>query len=196
MTSRVALEELRSASICDAALRLLSTKGFAGIRVQDIADEAGVSKGTIYLYFKSLEEILEKTFETVVEGLFVRLRREMAAVTSFPEGIEVVARAHMEYFSERQDFFRVFLSMAEPLGEKRLRGFRSYARYVGQLLPLLEAAQSRGELRLTDTTRTAIAITAVLRDLVLQRLSEESPRPLDQDVAFAREMICGGMVRA
>jgi AcrR family transcriptional regulator len=49
----------RPDEVLDAALALFIEKGFAATRVEDIARRAGVSKGTVYLYFPSKEEILE-----------------------------------------------------------------------------------------------------------------------------------------
>lgn len=50
--------ETRPDELLDAALKLFIEKGFAETRVEEVAIEAGVSKGTVYLYFKSKEEIL------------------------------------------------------------------------------------------------------------------------------------------
>ncbi|MFN2240363.1 MAG: TetR/AcrR family transcriptional regulator, partial [Thermoanaerobaculia bacterium] len=45
------VEEFRSESIQDAAIRVIARKGIAGASMNEIAEEAGISKGTIYLYF-------------------------------------------------------------------------------------------------------------------------------------------------
>jgi len=47
------VEEFRKESICDAAMRVVARKGMKNVTVQDIADEAGVAKGTVYIYFQS-----------------------------------------------------------------------------------------------------------------------------------------------
>lgn len=49
--------EFRSAEILDAALSLFVEKGFRATKIADIANEAGVAKGTVYLYFKNKEDI-------------------------------------------------------------------------------------------------------------------------------------------
>src|ERR1700712_4608559 len=51
--------EARPDEVLDAALALFIEKGFAATRVEDIATRAGVSKGTVYLYFPSKESLLE-----------------------------------------------------------------------------------------------------------------------------------------
>ena len=59
--------ETRRKSILDAALKEFESKGFAGALVEDVAREAGISKGTIYSYFESKDAILMGLAEEVVE---------------------------------------------------------------------------------------------------------------------------------
>jgi AcrR family transcriptional regulator len=51
--------EARRDEVLDAALELFTEKGFAATRVEDVAQKAGISKGTIYLYFPSKEALME-----------------------------------------------------------------------------------------------------------------------------------------
>lgn len=53
-------------SVVDAALRLFAERGYLGVRVQDIAREAGVSRATFYKYFSEREEILAGLFERLL----------------------------------------------------------------------------------------------------------------------------------
>src|SRR5215469_12027017 len=55
-------KDARPAEILDAALKVFAEKGFAGARMEDIASRAGVTKGTIYLYFENKEAV----FKTLV----------------------------------------------------------------------------------------------------------------------------------
>jgi AcrR family transcriptional regulator len=55
-------KQARPAEILDAALKVFAEKGFAGARMEDIARRAGVTKGTIYLYFENKEAV----FKTLV----------------------------------------------------------------------------------------------------------------------------------
>ncbi|MCP3925306.1 MAG: TetR/AcrR family transcriptional regulator [Desulfobacterales bacterium] len=52
-------KEEKRAEILDAAIRTFAKKGTGGAKIEDIAKEAGVGKGTVYLYFKNKEEILQ-----------------------------------------------------------------------------------------------------------------------------------------
>src|ERR671922_2804990 len=64
--------------IIDAAVRVFARNGFYNSRVSDIAREAGIASGTIYLYFKTKEEILVTLFRERMAAFVAQLRREIA----------------------------------------------------------------------------------------------------------------------
>src|ERR1700759_3068260 len=66
-------KQARPAEILDAALKVFAEKGYAGTRMDDIARRAGVTKGTIYLYFESKEAVFKSlvrdTIGTTLAGV-------------------------------------------------------------------------------------------------------------------------------
>lgn len=63
MTTRSAKKARRQQDILLAALHVFSRDGFSAARTDDVAEEAGVSKGTLYLYFKSKEDMFKAVIE-------------------------------------------------------------------------------------------------------------------------------------
>ena len=59
-------KQARPAEILDAALKVFAQKGFAAARMDDIAKAAGVTKGTIYLYFENKEEVFKSLVRETV----------------------------------------------------------------------------------------------------------------------------------
>ena len=73
-------KEARPAEIVAAALQLFADRGFAATRLEDVATVAGVSKGTVYLYFEGKEQL----FEAVVrEAIAPNIDRMQALVDAF-----------------------------------------------------------------------------------------------------------------
>lgn len=68
---RVDARQKRQA-IAAAALQVFSRKSYGDTRIQDIADEAGIGKGTIYEYFRDKAEILHEIFETEFRSILER----------------------------------------------------------------------------------------------------------------------------
>jgi len=187
------VEQFRCQSIREAAMRVVSRKGYDHITVQDIADEAGVAKGTVYLYFKSREDVLEKTMSFSFEDFHVMIREAIGRGTTFRDRVEQVVQAQLEYFEQNQEFFRLYLAMAEPLGERRLRKHASYRTHIAQLVSMVEMAVEKDEVRAQPPERIAVAIASVVRDIGLQRMAEKNRRPIAEDIEFVRDFICRGI---
>ncbi len=68
--------------IINAAIRVFAEKGFFNAKVADVAREAGVADGTIYLYFKNKDDLLISLFETKMEEILVRFSAAIEPVTS------------------------------------------------------------------------------------------------------------------
>ena len=69
MNARVADAQDRKSQILEAARRLMVKQGSADIVMDDIAEEAGVSKGTLFLYFEDKEALFSSVFEDIVDRL-------------------------------------------------------------------------------------------------------------------------------
>lgn len=185
--------EFRKQTICDAALRAVARKGMTNVTVQDIADEAGVAKGTVYIYFHSRDEILARTMDAATEQLLAELSTACQSCRGFRDILQHRVRAQLQHFENHRDFFRLYLAMSEPFGEKRLKKYPTYQSYLEQLGKVLDAAIARGEIRHTDVERLSIAISSVIRDIALHRLIERQPPPLEDDVTFAVDFIMRGI---
>lgn len=71
----------RPAELLDAALDLFVEKGFAATRVEEVAARAGVSKGTLFLYFASKDELFKAVVRENISGRFAEWRVEMNGFT-------------------------------------------------------------------------------------------------------------------
>jgi TetR/AcrR family transcriptional regulator, fatty acid metabolism regulator protein len=192
-TKEDVVEEFRKQSICEAAMRVVARKGMKDVTVQDIADEAGVAKGTIYIYFDSRDEILSRTMENATASLVNKLGLACQECRGFRETLERRVRTQIKHFDDNRDFFRLYLAMAEPFGERRLKQHPTYQTYLGQLQKLVTEAIARGEIRTANVERLSIAISSVIRDIILHRMIEREPPPLDQDVQFAVDFVMRGI---
>src|SRR5919112_569049 len=67
-------------AILRSAIRVFSQNGYFNSKVADIAREAGIADGTVYLYFKSKEEILHSIFDRAMEEFILEARRQIEAL--------------------------------------------------------------------------------------------------------------------
>lgn len=90
-------------------MRVIARKGMASATIAEIAEEAKIAKGTIYLYFRDRDELVEKTFETAIAQLHARVEQAMAAGGTFEEKLRGYITAKLTFFQDHRDFFRLFL---------------------------------------------------------------------------------------
>ncbi len=74
---RARRKEARPGELIDAALSLFVEKGFAATRVEEVAARAGVSKGTLFLYFPSKEELFKALVRHTISGRFSEWNEEL-----------------------------------------------------------------------------------------------------------------------
>src|SRR3954452_21671920 len=110
------VQEYRVQSIQEAAMRVIARKGMSSATMAEIASEAGIAKGTIYLYFRDRDELVEKTFETAIGELHNRVDAALELGGSFEARFRNVIAAELAFFRENAEFFRLYISLRMPEG--------------------------------------------------------------------------------
>lgn len=106
-------KEAKRLALIDAALAVFSRVGFAAAKIDDVADEAGVSKGTVYLYFESKEKLFEGMVKSKMMPMLDHVEEVMAQST---QTATERLRAHMTFFytkildSDRRQIMRLIMS--------------------------------------------------------------------------------------
>ena len=108
-------KEARPAEIVAAALAVFSQRGFAATRLEDVADRAGTSKGTIYLYFATKEAQFEAVVRAMISPILDRV--DLAVRDSDPGSAEllrhVIETVYREMVaSERRQIMRMMIAEA------------------------------------------------------------------------------------
>ena len=193
------VQEFRIQTIQEATMRVIARKGMAAATVQEIADEAGVAKGTIYLYFRDRDELVEKTFEGAITELMQRIDAVLDQAMPFDEKIRAIVGAQLSFFSANREFFRLYLSLrlAEgPATRQRRQKQHCHPQYrvrAERLAGVLKAAMERGEIREVDPYRLAVFIIEGSTAVILERLSESSSPSDSADVEFIAGLVLDGV---
>jgi len=175
MTGRSAKNEVvegfRTQTILEAALRVIARKGRAGATMLEIAREAGIAKGTIYLYFRNRESLLDRVSEFAQEGLLAELDRILQEPRPFPEQLRTLVRTKFAFLAKNLEFFRVYLAIRSPEGVP-CHGKIDHEAYLGRLAAFFAEAMDRGEIRRMDPARLALFFTQGVSGILFQRIEE------------------------
>ena len=134
--------------ILDAATRVFAERGFFAAQVADIARRAGIAAGTVYLYFRSKDELLITLFDRTMQAAIHEGRDALAEVTDPAERLRTIARLHLERLGQDRNLAIVFqvelrqsTKFMARLSATRLRD------YLGLIRETIAAGQEQGVFR-------------------------------------------------
>lgn len=196
-------KEARPGELLDAALDLFVEKGFAATRAEEVAARAGVSKGTLFLYFQSKEELFKAVVRENISGRFTEWRAELETF----EGTTSELLAYcMNSWWERVGLTRASgltkLMMSEAKNFPDIAAF--YQQEVimpghGLIRSILQRGVDRGEFRPMDLDYAVYVVIAPMIFLILSRhsggvcLSSEIDLDPQKYIAFQVETILNGI---
>jgi TetR/AcrR family transcriptional regulator, fatty acid metabolism regulator protein len=135
-------------AILRAATNVFARKGFFNSKVSDIAAAAGIADGTVYLYFKSKDEILHSIFDRAMADFIAEGKRELETIDEPVDKLRRVAELHLERLGADRDLAIVF--QVELRGStKFMQEFSAagFAEYLDIIKRTIEDGQRAGQFR-------------------------------------------------
>lgn len=160
-------KQQRKKRILDAALECFSTKGYYASTVDDIVKFCGLSKGAVYNYFKSKEEIFLSLLEERNERVMEKLKEELAVISSPLEKLKHWIHSDIPYDAKKKKFMHVhiesWLYASDAPDVQRVLKERFDASF--QLTEdIIRQGQEQGEIRPAIEPRAAAAMFWSLHD--------------------------------
>ena len=188
-TKQQVVSEFRRAEILDAARKVFARQGFERGMMDEIAREAGIAKGTVYLYFRSKQEIFRAVLEHNMKVLRQETLSRVDAASTLHAKIRAFVQARMENAEASKDFFRIMDSEERNLAMTRSQ-YRDFLREpVAHLTAAIEAASRSGEIRRVAADSVAWMVADAVRGSIQRRLLGANQSSLEEDVAFITEMV-------
>lgn len=159
-------KEARPAEIVAAAFEVFAEKGFAGARLDEIAARAGVSKGAVYLYFETKEELFRAV---VTQGVAPNVEAVLATLAQHPGPFAPLVELLAERMAQVVSTTPVGGVVKMVIGEAR--NFPELARIwhdqlvvkaLGAVSAVIASAQARGEVRPGDPRMYAVSLISPL----------------------------------
>jgi TetR/AcrR family transcriptional regulator, fatty acid metabolism regulator protein len=196
-TKEKVVERYRRDTIQSAAQRVIARRGLAGSSMDAIAREAGVAKGTLYLYFKDRDDLLDQAAGRILDELLERLKGVLAGGRPLRESLRELVLTKFDFFDANHEFLRVYMALrigggVEAHHRRRTRPRPQYRRYLELLTEYLSAATVRGEMKAFDPARVALFF-AEGTTAILQRRLEDTERPPKEDVEWIVDLLLNGL---
>jgi TetR/AcrR family fatty acid metabolism transcriptional regulator len=184
--------------ILKAASKIFAKRGFHNARVSEIAREANVADGTIYLYFKNKDDILIHLFEETMDGILRSMREEIQPLTDPVEKLRVFVRRHLRLVEENPDLADV-IQVELRQSNKFMKDYdnRKFQEYLNLVAEIVREGQQMGALRADINPSIAKrVIYGALDELsTIWVLSRKRDRSVEQVARQVSDIIISGLVQ-
>ena len=140
--------ESKHHKILRAAVKVFAQKGFYNARVSEIAKEAQVADGTIYLYFKNKDDILIHLFEEEMDGIIQNVKTAVDPLDDPLDKIRAFVKKHLEMVEEDRLMAEV-IQVELRQSTKFMKDYknRKFRQYLNLLADIIREGQKRGVFR-------------------------------------------------
>ena len=177
MSPKPDVSEERKDQIMNAAEEVFTLKGFDEARMDDIAEETGLSKGTLYLYYKSKDDLIIAILDRIFQREFRVLEDLDFSVVSAEQAIDLFVDTiakDIKLMLRLMPIAYEFLALA--FRNKFVQGaLKIYVnKYMDILVPIIQKGIDSGEFRPVDAQEVAIAAGAILEGTILLWVYDKS----------------------
>lgn len=138
----------KHSKIIQSATKVFAKKGFFNARISDIAKEAKVADGTIYLYFNNKFDILISVFEEEVGGLIEQVSKALALEPDPRKQLEIFASKHLTTMKKNKNLAEV-IQIELRQSAKLIKEYRNnkFSEYIDIISTIIKAGQAQGLYR-------------------------------------------------
>jgi AcrR family transcriptional regulator len=196
MSPRRNVSEERKNQILEAAIRVFSRRGFHVARMDDIVQESGLSKGALYWYFKSKDEIIAAILSNLFDQELDTLRELQDAPGPARERmIEFTRRAiaDMQVLLLMRPIVHEFYAIAfrQPAVRDALKNY--FRRYVQMIVPFIQQGVDHGEFRPVDALEATLAIGAIIEGTLLLWVYDPETVDLEKHIVTSMQLLLDGL---
>jgi len=197
MSPRPNVSDERKTQILNAAESVFTKKGFDEARMDDIAEKTGLSKGTLYLYFKSKDDLIIAILDRVFQREFRQLENLKESGTSSSDAIwkltDLVTKDIIDILRLIPILYG-FLALAfrNKYVQRALKEYEN--RYLNILIPIIQQGIDSGEFRQVDESEVAIAAFAIIEGTLLLWVYDKSIIDPERHIRSGMKLLLEGVL--
>jgi TetR/AcrR family fatty acid metabolism transcriptional regulator len=195
-TKQQVVTEFRRAEIVQAARTVFARGGFVHGIMDEIAREAGVAKGTLYLYFRSKTDIYKAVLDHDMKALKKSTLDRLDSAHGLKDKIRAFTLARIDNAEANREFFRIMDSESGALSYTRSQYRDWLSEPVNRLAAAIEHAMAQGEIRRLDPEKIAWLVVDMTRGIIQRRLLAASNARPATDAEFLVDFIWAALAVA
>jgi len=180
--------------ILDVSYRLCMTYGFWSLKVEDILNNAGISRATFYKYFKNTNDVVDTIFDRELDGITGKIRKAVDGEVEPFEKLRAFILA--EIAGMRKLFISIRfdeLDVLPPLPRSRMH--QQFKTYTDIVKDILTAGEDDGSLDIRDMDITVRAVLSFTRDIgSLSMMEKKSEEEIDREIDMMLHLLFNGIL--
>lgn len=191
-------EQMREATrhrIMRVAAGEFARLGFDQANINVIAEQAGIGKGTIYLYFENKRDLFLAMLRSIAQAQLAAIRAALAPEGTLRQRLERLFRAFAHLAEEESDNFNVYMSALYGVNRAfQAEAIKLLRDYVAVIALLLEQSRARGEIHIQHVEATALMVLSLTESYVLSaRVLGQSEHAIAQQAGQVADLILRGI---
>lgn len=193
MSPKQDVSEERKNQILDAAMNIFAKMGFHKARMDDVAQESGLSKGALYWYFKSKDAIIAAILERLFNLALKDLKRlEQAGEGSVRDGLMVYTQQLLVFMDRMKPLLPMMYEFYALMGRQKMmqqfaRGY--YSEYIGVMSKVIQHGVEQGEFKEVDPVDVAATFVALFEGLTLIWAVDPVSLPLEKQLPASMRLL-------
>lgn len=192
------LQKFRTEGILDAAIKVIAKNGLDKATMEQVAEEAGISKATIYLYFKNKEDLYFHCVVTRFDKILESMSQAVEGMDDPIEKLKVLVNTQINAMEVEKDFFSVFYTerMGPFLDRSTEYGKGFFERrvkyetlFVGALLESMES----GALREIDAGKAFSMLFSMVRGMAMFHFVQKRQGSLASEAGLILDVFFNGL---
>ena len=185
----------RVPQIVEAAMKVFARKGFAAARMEDIAQEAGLSIGGVYWYFKSKDDVIVGIMQAIIDADVKALRELLEAPGTVRDRLAQYVLATIEEAIETTPLsYELYgLALRDIKVRKHIRSF--FTAYRDVLAEFVRQGIQRGELRDVDANLAATTFAALYEGMLEMTLLDPKSVDAETTLPAALDLLMAGLAK-
>jgi TetR/AcrR family transcriptional regulator len=191
------LRNFMETTIAQAAKEVFAERGYQRATLEEIAQRAGMSKATIYLYYRNKDDLFLHVVEELVLMAIAATAEEATTARPPLEKLYGMVRGKIEFYEREREFFHIYLNEKQGLEvapktphKKALR--EMYLQGVQTLAGVLQEGIDAGVLRPLDSQRLGFFLQEMISNVLEQRIQGQIDTSVEEDVELLLSLFLDG----
>ena len=191
------LRSFMETTIAQAAKEVFAERGYQRATLEEIAQRAGMSKATIYLYYRNKDDLFLHVVEELVNTVMAATAQEAATAKPPLEKLYSMVLGKVEFYEREREFFRIYLNEKQGLEvapkdphKKALQ--EMYLQDVQTLAGVVQEGIDAGMLRPMDSRRLAFFLREMISNVLEQRILGHIDTSVEGDVELVLSLFLDG----